>query len=90
MRPGFFIVEIRAYDVYIYVHNWSFNLDRDSRKIITRLKSDGWDEIGVTGSHHHFKHASKAGKVTVPHPKKDLPRGTIASIYKQAGWPKEE
>ena len=65
-------------------------MDRDSRKIIARLKSDGWDEIGVTGSHHHFKHSSKAGKVTVPHPKKDLPRGTIASIYKQAGWQKEE
>ena len=85
MRPGFFVVELCTYDVYIYVHNWSFTLDRDSRKIIARLKSDGWDEIGVTGSHHHFKHSSKAGKVTVPHPKKDLPIGTLRSIEKQAG-----
>jgi predicted RNA binding protein YcfA (HicA-like mRNA interferase family) len=64
-------------------------LDRDSRKIIARLIQDGWSEVGVTGSHHHFKHASRLGKVTVPHPKKDLPRGTLASIYRQAGWSKE-
>jgi predicted RNA binding protein YcfA (HicA-like mRNA interferase family) len=54
------------------------------------LKQDGWFEIGVTGSHHHFKHAAMPGKVKVPHPKKDLPRGTLYSIYKQAGWPREE
>ncbi len=27
-----------------------------------------------------------AGRVTVPHPKKDLPVGTVRSIYRQAGW----
>jgi predicted RNA binding protein YcfA (HicA-like mRNA interferase family) len=64
-------------------------LERDSRRIITRLTADGWFEIATTGSHHHFKHPAKPGKVTVPHPKKDLPRGTVASIYRQAGWPKE-
>jgi predicted RNA binding protein YcfA (HicA-like mRNA interferase family) len=41
--------------------------------------------IGTTGSHHHFKHAVKPGKVTVPHPKKDLPIGTVRSILRQAG-----
>jgi predicted RNA binding protein YcfA (HicA-like mRNA interferase family) len=40
---------------------------------------------GITGSHHHFKHEKKPGKVTVPHPKKDLPNGTVRSILKQAG-----
>lgn len=64
-------------------------MERDSRKIIARLLREGWFEVGITGSHHHFKHETKQGKVTVPHPKKDLPRGTIASIAKQAGWPKE-
>jgi predicted RNA binding protein YcfA (HicA-like mRNA interferase family) len=61
-------------------------MDRDSRKIISRLIEEGWIEVGVTGSHHHFKHPVKLGKVTVPHPKKDLPRGTLSSIAKQAGW----
>jgi predicted RNA binding protein YcfA (HicA-like mRNA interferase family) len=27
----------------------------------------------------------KRGLVTVPHPKRDLPRGTLSSIEKQAG-----
>ncbi|MES9901938.1 MAG: type II toxin-antitoxin system HicA family toxin, partial [Sedimenticola sp.] len=25
-------------------------------------------------------------KVTLPHPKKDLPIGTLRSIYRQTGW----
>ncbi|QCI96706.1 type II toxin-antitoxin system HicA family toxin [Agrobacterium larrymoorei] len=37
------------------------------------------------GSHVQFKHASKPGRVTVPHPKRDLPIGTLKSIEKQAG-----
>ncbi|MCO6524639.1 MAG: type II toxin-antitoxin system HicA family toxin [Candidatus Schmidhempelia sp.] len=27
----------------------------------------------------------KLGRVTVPHPKKDLPIGTVKNIFKQAG-----
>lgn len=37
------------------------------------------------GSHHHFKHSEKKGIVTIPHPKKDVPIGTVKSILKQAG-----
>lgn len=51
----------------------------------TRLEADGWTLKRVTGSHHHFMHASKPGIVTVPHPKKDLPIGTIKSVEKQSG-----
>lgn len=58
----------------------------DSRQIIKKLEADGWVLISITGSHHHFKHPEKSGKVTVPHPKKDLPRGTVRSIEKQADW----
>lgn len=43
------------------------------------------NEERVRGSHHHFKHPTKEGLVTVPHPKKDLPKGTVKSILKQAG-----
>jgi predicted RNA binding protein YcfA (HicA-like mRNA interferase family) len=60
-------------------------LERDSRKLIAMLLSDGWVDAGTTGSHHHFKHPSKPGKVTVPHPRKDLPIGTVRSILRQAG-----
>lgn len=60
-------------------------MERDSRKLIALLLEDGWIEAGITGSHRHFKHPAKPGKVTVPHPKKDLPTGTVRSILKQAG-----
>jgi predicted RNA binding protein YcfA (HicA-like mRNA interferase family) len=60
----------------------------NSRELIKKIEADGWELTRVTGSHHHFKHPTKAGLVTVPHPKKDLPIGTVRSILKQAGlWP---
>ncbi|PWV65987.1 type II toxin-antitoxin system HicA family toxin [Plasticicumulans acidivorans] len=57
----------------------------NSRDIIRALIDDGWQEVRVTGSHHHFKHPIKKGLVTVPHPKKDLPPKTVNSILNQAG-----
>lgn len=57
----------------------------ESSKLIRMLKEDGWYEVRVTGSHHHFRHPEKRGLVTVPHPKKDLPIGTTSSILKIAG-----
>jgi predicted RNA binding protein YcfA (HicA-like mRNA interferase family) len=58
---------------------------RDSRSLIKLLEDDGWQHVGTTGSHHHFKHPTKPGKVTVPHPRKDMPWGTVRSVLKQAG-----
>lgn len=49
----------------------------DSQKLIRMLEVDGWRQARVVGSHHHFKHPTKRGLVTVPHPKKDLPVGTV-------------
>ncbi|WP_228136605.1 type II toxin-antitoxin system HicA family toxin [Acinetobacter baumannii] len=53
--------------------------------LIKMIEADGWYEVRVSGSHHHFKHPTKKGLVTIPHPKKDLPNGTVKSILKQAG-----
>lgn len=55
-----------------------------SREVIEKLKQDGWYQVGVTGDHFHFKHAGKSGKVTVPHPRKDIAIGTLKSIERQA------
>jgi predicted RNA binding protein YcfA (HicA-like mRNA interferase family) len=55
-----------------------------STALIKLLEADGWILQSVKGSHHHFKHSIKPGKVTVPHPKKDLPKGTVNAILKQA------
>lgn len=56
----------------------------NSRALIRRLQDDGWIHTDTTGSHHHFKHPTKPGKVTVPHPKRDLPIGTVKSVLHQA------
>jgi len=56
-----------------------------SREIIKQLEADGWYHINTTGDHFHFKHPTKKGRVTVPHPKKDFPKGTVKSIQIQAG-----
>jgi predicted RNA binding protein YcfA (HicA-like mRNA interferase family) len=56
-----------------------------SREVIRRLTDDGWYDVAQVGSHVQFKHAVKPGRVTVPHPKRDLPIGTLKSIEKQAG-----
>ncbi|MBN8441827.1 MAG: type II toxin-antitoxin system HicA family toxin [Thauera sp.] len=56
-----------------------------SQEAIRLIQEDGWYLVAVKGSHHQFKHPSKAGRVTIPHPRKDLPPGTLNSILKQAG-----
>ena len=57
----------------------------NSRDVIRELLNDGWYEVAQVGSHRQFKHPRKSGRVTVPHPKRDLPIGTLRSIEKQAG-----
>jgi predicted RNA binding protein YcfA (HicA-like mRNA interferase family) len=55
-----------------------------SQDIIKALKADGWEQVAQKGSHVQFKHPTKPGRVTVPHPNKDVPIGTLRSIEKQA------
>lgn len=57
----------------------------DSRKVVARLTADGWFKVAQEGSHVQFKHPEKKGRVTVPHPKRDIPIGTLRNIEKQAG-----
>jgi predicted RNA binding protein YcfA (HicA-like mRNA interferase family) len=56
-----------------------------SADVIKRIEADGWYKVAQKGSHIQFKHPVKPGRVTVPHPKKDIPMGTFKSIEKQAG-----
>lgn len=57
----------------------------NSRDIIARLEAAGWVQVAQKGSHCQFRHPTIPGRVTVPHPKRDLPVGTLRSIEKQAG-----
>lgn len=56
----------------------------DSAAVIRRLEADGWRLDRIKGSHHHFVHPTKPGVVTVAHPAKDVPKGTLGSIQRQA------
>ncbi|THF57158.1 type II toxin-antitoxin system HicA family toxin [Ollibium composti] len=59
-----------------------------SRDVIRRLEADGWREVARKarkGSHAQFKHPTKAGRVTVPDPRRNIPIGTLRSIEKQSG-----
>ena len=60
----------------------------NSRQVIKKLEAEGWYLARVKGSHHQFKHGSKLGLVTVKHPDGEIPKGTLSSIEKQAGWRK--
>ena len=57
----------------------------NSRAIVRALQDAGWVHVATSGDHWQFKHPSRPGRVTVPHPKRDLPLGTPRSIEKQAG-----
>lgn len=57
----------------------------DSRTVIQKIEADGWALVRVSGSHHQFRHPIKPGITTVPHPRKDLPKGTVRSIERQSG-----
>ncbi|NWE49128.1 type II toxin-antitoxin system HicA family toxin [Pseudomonas gingeri] len=56
-----------------------------SREVIELMTADGWYEVAVKGSHHQFRHPNKTGRVTVPHPKTEIPKGTLHNILKSAG-----
>ena len=56
-----------------------------SREVLRILKNDGWYEVNCSGDHHQFKHPTKKGRVTVTHPRKDIPLATFKSIINQAG-----
>ena len=53
--------------------------------LIRQLRAAGWTLDRVRGSHHVFKHPDRPGHIVVPHPKKELGKGLVAAIRKQAG-----
>ncbi len=60
------------------------------KKIIKILESRGFVLDRVKGSHHIYYHPETKRRVVVPLHKRDLPKGTLLEILKQAGISKEE
>jgi len=58
--------------------------------IIKVLERKGFVLDRVKGSHYIYYHSETKRRVVVPFHKKDLPKGTLLEILKQAGISKEE
>ena len=56
----------------------------NGKAVIKMLQKDGWYEVNREGSHIQLKHSTKPGRVTVPN-HREIKRGTLNSILKQAG-----
>jgi predicted RNA binding protein YcfA (HicA-like mRNA interferase family) len=60
------------------------------RQLISALERAGFFVHRVTGSHYILKHPAKPTlRVTVPFHNRDLKKGTLQSIVKQAGFSNE-
>ena len=55
------------------------------KDLLKELRKDGWVSKDQKGSHLQLIHPSKKGKVTLPIPGGDIPKGTLNAILKQAG-----
>jgi len=63
----------------------------EPKRLIRALERAGFSVHRVTGSHYILKHPAKPTlRVTVPFHNRDLKRGTLQSIVKQAGFTNEE
>ena len=58
------------------------------REVLRRLHEEGWELRRHKGSHRQLFHARyPERRFTVSgHPHLDIPKGTLSSIFKQAGW----
>lgn len=56
------------------------------RDVIKLIERHGWLLAVTRESHRQFKHATIPGRVTISgHPGDDMPKGTLASVLRQAG-----
>lgn len=56
-----------------------------SRELIKEMEAAGWVLDRVKGSHHIYKHPDFKRSIPLSHPRKDLKKGTLEAIRKQAG-----
>ncbi len=69
------------YSVYV---SWRNGGSLKSSELIKLLEKNGWVLDRIKGSHHQFTHPDFSFVVTVPHPRKDLKKGTLNQILKSA------
>ena len=58
-----------------------------TRDVIARLEREGWKVVRKgPGDHLQLKHPERPGRVTVDAGAREIPTGTLRSIYRQANW----
>lgn len=60
------------------------------KKVIKKLKNLGFIKDHATGSHIIFYHPKSKKRAVVPFHLKDLPKGTLSSLLKEAGIDRDE
>lgn len=60
------------------------------RQIVSALERCGFVVLRITGSHYQLFNESTRRHTTIPYHNRDLPRGTVAAIVRQAGLTREE
>ncbi len=61
-----------------------------SRKVVNILIRKGFALERVRGSHHIYRNPDTKRMAVVPFHKKDLPKGTLLEILRQAGISRDE
>ncbi|MDZ7377412.1 MAG: type II toxin-antitoxin system HicA family toxin [candidate division KSB1 bacterium] len=61
-----------------------------SKDIIRILEKEGFVLDRIKGSHHIYYHPETKRRAVIPFHKKDLPKGTLLEILRQAGISKED
>jgi predicted RNA binding protein YcfA (HicA-like mRNA interferase family) len=58
-----------------------------TRDVAAPLARDGWVVARKgPGDHVQYRHSRKPGRVTLDSGAREIPTGTLRSIYRQAGW----
>lgn len=66
-------------------------MPKTARELERIIMEDGWVFKNQRGSHRHYVHPLKTGKVTIPfHGKGEITIGTAKQILKQAGIKEEK
>ena len=56
------------------------------REVARMIRRDGWRHVRTRGSHRIYRHPIKPGIVIISgHPGRDVPKGILDEILKQAG-----
>lgn len=60
------------------------------KKLLAKLKKLGFEEDHTTGSHFILYHVTTRRRAVVPIHLRDIPKGTLSSILREAGISREE